>query len=167
MSTTDRALELLAKLNAADRSWILGRLSSDAKSRLTAARQESGRTNADQSLGAGAHGNGVSLAALIEKLATVDAETLASILAGEPGWLVSAVLRIHDWPWAKRFLQALPPAIRVEVAQLDRHGTNLAQPARELVLRALVARLGSSALVAVPATRFDAVLSRIRRVRRA
>jgi len=80
---------------------------------------------------------------------------------------LSAILRIHEWPWTKRFLQVLPPAIRVEVMQLERHGTSLAQPARDLVLRTLVPRLGTSGAVAAPVTRFDAVLTRLRKVRRA
>jgi hypothetical protein len=167
MSATDKALELLAKLNAADRSWILGRLSPDAKSRLMAAREEGSTASASAASRPAAQGDESSLAALIDRVAAADPDAVASALAGEPAWLVSAVLLIHDWPWTKRFLQGLSPALRVEVIQLERHGTSLARPARELVLRALVTRMGTSWAVAAPATRFDAVLTRIRKVRRA
>jgi hypothetical protein len=179
MSTPDRALEMLATLSAADRDWILGKLSPDAKSRLMATRTDGASTagpsesaGSTSSTGAGDRvgstaERGGSPAALIERLAAADPDMLASVLSGEPGWLVSAILRIHEWPWSKRFLQALPPAIRVEVMQLERHGTSLALPARDLVLRTLVSRLGASWSVAAPATRFEAVLTRLKKVRRA
>jgi len=170
---------MLATLSPADRDWILGKLSPDAKSRLVGARAEgasaagaSESMGATRSSGAGERAGataerGDSAAALIEKLTSADPDMLASVLSGEPSWLVSAILRIHDWPWSKRFLQALPPAIRVEVMQLERHGTSLALPARDLVLRTLVARLGASWTVAAPTTRFEAVLTRLKKVRRA
>jgi hypothetical protein len=171
MSTPDRALEMLATLSAADRDWILGKLSPDAKSRLMATRTDGASTAGPSESASSASSRtaerGDSSAALIERLAAADPDMLASVLSGEPGWLVSAILRIHEWPWSKRFLQALPPAIRVEVIQLERHGTRLAQPARDLVLRTLVARLGASWTVAAPATRFEAVLTRLKKVRRA
>jgi hypothetical protein len=183
MSTPDRALEMLATLSPADRDWILGKLSPDAKSRLMATRTDgapgggaSEATHSAHAASATAGGTttasaraerGDSPAALIERLAAADPDMLASVLSGGPGWLVSAILRIHEWPWSKRFLQALPPAIRVEVMQLERHGTSLALPARDLVLRTLVSRLGASWSVAAPATRFEAVLTRLKKVRRA
>jgi hypothetical protein len=130
-------------------------------------RREEKAQGASGTPGVGTEHDESSFSALIGKLAAADAEAVASVLSAEPAWLVSAVLRIHDWPWSKRFLQALPPAIRVEVAQLEREGTSLAQPASEFVLRTLVSRIGPSRALTAPATRFDAVLSRIRRVGRA
>jgi hypothetical protein len=141
----ERALELLAGLNADDRSWIVQHLSAGAKSRLMESRQPS----------------------VIERLCGADADGIAFVLHSEPAWLVCAILRAHNWPWRKPVLQSLSAAMRAEIARLERQGTALARPALESLLGDLAERVGAPAQVPASSSAFESILERLRRPRHA
>jgi len=108
-------------------------------------------------------------ARMLEWIAGADPDRVADVLHAEPSWLICAVLRAGPWPWSKAFLKELPPAIRVDVAQLERQHVRLGGASRSALLRIFAERLGppSEKLPAETAPRFEALLERFRKVRRA
>jgi len=156
VSDSEHALELLARLSASDRHWIVERLSATAKSRLVA-KPEAG-AGAAQSPAAPQF----AAAKDIERLNGADPERIWDVLRAEPCWLACAVLRANDWPWSKQLLQAMPPATRAEVFRLQRRGTTLSQPAMSALLKRLAERVGTSGGSSEPPSRFEAVLARLR-----
>jgi hypothetical protein len=166
MSTTDRALERLAQLSASDRTWVVQRLSAAAKSRLRAA--SDGEPKRAPATGTSPVPAEAPIEAdVIERLAAARADRIIATLRSEPRWLICAVLRTHEWPWTRQFMQALSPSTRVEVSRLEHQGISLSRPALDAVLRQLAERVGAPRVVGRTRSRFELVLSRWRGTRSA
>ena len=162
MTEAERALDLLAGLNADDRDWIVHHLSAGAKSRLMESRQPA--TTPAAAVPVRATAPAVSV---IERLCGADPDRIGFVLHAEPAWLVCSVLRAHSWPWRKPVLQSLPASMRAEIARLERQGTALAAPALEVLLGDLAECVGAPTSGPASPSGFEAVLLRLRRPRHA
>jgi hypothetical protein len=183
VSESEHALQRLSQLNSEDRVWIVQRLSASARSRLTADAEES---NADAPAAGGSAKSSLSpqrdpqassitesrspepsspAEDLLGRLCAARPERVFAALRPEPGWLVSAVLRAHPWPWSKYVLQALPLSLKAEVSRLERLNAALSRPALEVLLKSLAERAGAPIRVPAAQSRFERVLSKLRRLR--
>ncbi len=171
MSQRERALEILARVGEPDRHWILQQLSSEARARLA---EPPASAPPGAAAGSGVPGTAgaaptqvavPSTAGDIARLAGADAARMVELLRAEPGWLVSAVLSTHEWPWLKEFLRALPPHTRMDLSRAEHHRISLPPPAIEFVLRRLAAAVEPSMAASAAQSRFEALLARVRRRR--
>ena len=91
-------------------------------------------------------------------LDTVEAETVARYLAGEPSWVIALILSLGAWRWEQALLMKLPPVARLEVNQL-RHSLPRPSPA----MRSLVTLTLREQLAAAPSgSRFEDLLDQVR-----
>jgi hypothetical protein len=149
LDASERLIGRLVQLAARDREWILAHLSAGAKANLLRhlgqgeATATSGRPQAldDECMSD-----------------TVEGETVATYLAGEPSWVIALILSLRAWRWEQVLLMKLSPVVRLEVNQL-RH--SLPRPAA--AMRALVTHTLREQL-ATPASgpRFEDLLDRVR-----
>ena len=149
LSASERLIRRLVHLAPRDREWILAHLSAGAQANLL------------RHLG---QGEPTPLAdrpqALDDErvLDTVEAETVASYLAGEPSWVIALILSLGAWRWEQALLLKLPPVARLEVNQL-RHSLPRPSPA----MRSLVTLTLREKLAAAPSgSRFEDLLDQVR-----
>lgn len=141
IASVEDALRVLARLEDADRRWILERLPPEARARLV---RELPLSTED----------------LITPLAGADPGVLLDVLQAEPVWVVQGVLAAADWPWRKEFLRRAPATLRIEIAHLARSGFALAGPATRVLLQTLSKRLGTIEHTPRPRLGFESLLER-------
>lgn len=131
--STDELLARLARLDARDRSWLLGELPPALRRELIAmlADETGSRPAADDSPSAPAGWE------------ALDPQRLATLFEVEPVWLVSAATRGTDSRWRERLLQSMGARRRHEIELADRVGGSLGTRAVATVLEGCRARLAS------------------------
>ena len=149
LSASERLIGRLAQLAARDREWILEHLSAGAKANLLRhLGQDEVTATADRPQ------------ALDDErvLDTVEGETVAGYLAGEPSWVIALILSLRAWRWEQPVLMKLPPVARLEVNQLRHSLSRPSAAMRALVTRTLRERLAAPA----SGSRFEDLLDQVR-----
>jgi hypothetical protein len=139
MRSAQEAVDALCRLSAADREWILGALSAEARAKLkelAAAPQQGGPPRADDHERQEPEGSSAQRALIDASPAIV-----VSRLAAEPAWILALVLTLTNWPWQDQLLTGLPADKRLEVAQQRARLPPVSTPLRGALLRALSAQL--------------------------
>jgi hypothetical protein len=117
MKNTSDILQQLAALSANDRHWIVERLSPGSRKALlgdAAPRLLTGRRSAANA----------ALAAAMTKLDAATAGSIVAVVAGEPAWVVHALLQSSPWPWREAVMRQLPAARRDAVMGLNAAGVH-------------------------------------------
>ena len=145
-------LARLARLDARDRTWLLGELP-------PALRRELVEVLADEEpevkpVAPAGPGGWESL----------EPQRAADVLAMEPAWLVSAATRGTDIQWRDRLLQSMPAAKRREIELADRAGRPLGERAVNVLLEACRESLAAGVAVRGGAPRhgFAALVDQMR-----
>jgi hypothetical protein len=149
LSASERLIGRLAQLAARDREWILAHLSAGAKANLLRhLGQDEATATVDRPQ------------ALDDErmLDTVDGETVARYLAGEPSWVIALILSLRAWRWEQPVLMKLPPVARLEVNRLRHSLSRPSAAMRALVTRTLRERLAAPA----SGSRFEDLLDQVR-----
>lgn len=131
--STEALLARLARLDAADRAWLLNELPPAMRrdlAGLLSDDEDSGAQDADQAVPA----------ATWESL---DPQQLAVLLESEPAWLVSASTRAAESRWRERLLAAMNTRRRHDVELADRTGSRLGSRAALWVQERCRTRLAS------------------------
>jgi hypothetical protein len=105
--SAEQLIERLARLTRGDRDWILAHLSAGAKANL---KRQLGQVASHEPTDRPAIDDGRALDA-------VDADSIASHLAGEPSWLIAMIMNLRAWRWESHVLAKLPAVTRLEVNQ--------------------------------------------------
>jgi hypothetical protein len=148
MSTVDEVLSTLNGLSEADRTWILGRLSSKEKARLldkapiVSPRPEApARSDSSAALDA------------------FDVAAVAEVLRHEPRWVSAALLFARDDAWSRALLKALPASLCADVEKLLRGGGTYTRALVDAVEEQALAHLTSGETVRSP-SRFESLIQR-------
>jgi hypothetical protein len=149
LSASERLIGRLVQLAARDREWILAHLSAGAKANLLRhLGQDEAKVTADRPQ------------ALDDDrvLDTVEGETVAHYLSGEPSWVIALILSLRAWRWEQQVLMKLPPVARLEVNQLRHTLSRPSAAMRALVMRTLREQLAAPS----PGSRFEDLLDQAR-----
>jgi hypothetical protein len=148
LSASERLIGRLAQLAARDREWILAHLSAGAQANLL---RHLGQDEAAATAGR-------PQALDDERVSdSVDGETVASSLSGEPSWVIALILSLRAWRWEHALLMKLSPVARLEVNQLRQSLPRPSAAMRALVTRTLRERLAAPAL----GSRFEDLLDQV------
>jgi hypothetical protein len=152
--SSDELLARLARLNERDLSWLLGELP-PALRRDLAGMLADDEPAADAKAPEARPGTGWD---------SLDAEAVATMLDGEPAWLVSAATRGAPAEWRERLLHAMPGRRRHDIELADRTGRPLGSRAARLVLDGVRTRLDSGSPLQRPAPKrnFAALVDQMR-----
>jgi len=129
----DELLARLARLDARDRTWLLGELPPALRRGLIEELAGEDAVTAEPT----------PLPTRAGGWEALDAERLAAILAVEPVWLVSAATRGTDERWRERFLATLSHRRRHEIEMADRIGRPLNARAARVMLEACRQKLAN------------------------
>jgi hypothetical protein len=162
MNAHRRSALLLHGLNEEDQRWVLARLEAPQRELLDGMLGELVRLNfpRDEAL----HLQPAAAPQPGDRLRQAQAGQMAAVLAGEPLWMLAAVLAAGDWPWREAYCAGLDGMRRARLLQLPRPA--LAPKAAALLVAQLEQRLaalpGTPALPPAPAGRGAAWTSRVR-----
>jgi hypothetical protein len=152
--STEALLARLARLDAADRAWLLGELPPALRRELVELlTDEEEMADPTPSVAPPAGWD------------AFDPELAAQALDAEPAWLVSAATRAAGQRWRERFLQATHARRRHEIEIEDRAGRTLGTRAAALLLEACrerMGRSGSEATQGEPRSRFASLVEQMR-----
>jgi hypothetical protein len=140
----------LRKLGAADRAWILERLSSSAKMKLAR--------------GLGADGplyEPTATAQCMRQLDALSAARVLDALKGEASWIVWAIWRAAAWSWSAKVLRGLPPSVRYDLQVWQRQRTEVSPAITQFLVRALAERVGSADTDGHVLSTFERLLRRL------
>jgi hypothetical protein len=130
MKTRDSILQKLGRLGAADRQWIVDRLSPITRAALLGANQippAANRPLGDSSIGASSANVGAQTSTQHERLARASARSIVALMANEPAWVLHALLQASNWPWRDQVLELSSVTVRNDVARLDTGGVRYAK----------------------------------------
>jgi Mg/Co/Ni transporter MgtE len=150
----EELLARLARLDSADRAWLLGELPPALRRELASA------LSGDDAPAAGGAPPEPAIPAGWESLPV---EHVADALEHEPVWLVSAATRVAEARWRERLLLAMSTRRRQEIQYADRAGRPLAARAARAVLAGVRARIeGGQTRAAAPRSKFAALVEQMR-----
>lgn len=132
--STEALLARLARLDAADRAWLLGELPPALRRELAgllAEDEEAGARDADEA------------APKAGTWESLEPQQLAALFETEPAWLVSAATRATESRWRERMLASMSTRRRHDVELADRTGSRLGARAAQWVLERCRSRLAS------------------------
>jgi hypothetical protein len=155
-------IALLGTLSDSDRTWIIGKLPAHAKSRLLAA-------GADRNSTVSAAPKTPSLKEVVEPtnrasfdaLARAQFAQIVQVLRGEPAWLIAVLLSAHEWTWQAELLTALSPAVRSDVAHVQRSAGAFSAHLVDTLMRLIAERVSGGTLSHRP-SRFESLVERVR-----
>jgi hypothetical protein len=151
-------LQRLHGLTTEDRTWILARLPSGARSTLRAAvkAEQSSRVDADV-----VAETQVDTTGEVARLpSSLDPEAVAALLKGEPAWIAAALLEGSAEPWTAMVLEHLPSMLRADIERHRRAGCTLTVLARQTLISAFMAGVGNTPHTPVP-SKFQSLLDRV------
>lgn len=162
MSTaSDDILKTLSALSATDRSWIIDKLSPQARSKLL---QRAPSMKAEPAVErppiAAANRPDPAVDHMYECLQRVEAAAIASLLKGEPVWVAAALLSAQQWPWYRAVLDLMPGS-RAEIERVLDSGAGFTRSLQDAVVRIVSAKV--AALAPTPeASRFEQLVAKVR-----
>jgi hypothetical protein len=158
---SDDILRTLSTLSAADRSWIIDRLSPRAKSQLL---ERVPSIKAEPKVEPAAQApvslNDPERDSIYECLERADATSIAYLLKAEPVWVAAALLSAREWRWHRSVLD-LMPGVRAEIERALQSGTAFTQPLRDAVARIVATKVGSI-IPAPEVSRFEQLIAKVR-----
>jgi hypothetical protein len=162
-------------VGAADRDWILDRLSRRERRALVVLLRDLKRTGIGaasfDALGTEAAGNEAAAPAepiapdVPAELVQADAEAVARALQGEPEWVRSALLAMHPWKWRRAVLERIAPAAADPAGRTPPvlgASRDAPRPALAAALaRSLARRVAEPAPAAARSSRFERVMDNL------
>ena len=165
----EEIVQRLKSISAADRSWLLHRLSTDERRQVLNALVGEGGVKA----GANGNGNGngaanghshkaaVELGMDLAALKGLSAEDAVALLGSESDWTLVVLLQSAGWPWAEGFLRSLPQRRLHDLRELsDQIGSSVKPKVRDAVARIIAARVREQEPVDAGRSLFDVALER-------
>lgn len=159
MKAATDILQRLHGLTAEDRTWILARLPTAARSKLRALVkiEQSSRDEADVVPEPAADASDEPVGRLPCGL---DPAAVAALLKAEPAWIAAAVLEGSAQPWSAMVLDHLPGVLRADIEGQRRAGCTLTPLARETLIRVFLAGMGRNPHAPTP-SKFRSLLDRV------
>lgn len=149
MKALTRVIERLAELSRGDRDWLLRNLSEAAKESLRARAAEEredddGPERDPPAMRKRAAPDGADAAVTNERrLEFLPGDRVAEALAGDPPWLLAAVLGLRSWPWEVQALARASAVTRAEISRLRLGASRVSPAMRELLVQSLLEKVSA------------------------